>query len=93
MTDRESVDPDEVRHVAELARINLDAEAIESYTADFDEILAYFETLEDVPETEQELELSNVLRSDDIEESLDREAVLRNAPESEDGFIKGPRVS
>ncbi|MFB6232911.1 MAG: Asp-tRNA(Asn)/Glu-tRNA(Gln) amidotransferase subunit GatC [Haloarculaceae archaeon] len=87
------VDPEEVRHVAELARVNLDAARVEAFADQFADILAYFETLDEVPETEREPELTNVMRPDEERESLSQAAALRNAPETEDGQFKGPRVS
>lgn len=90
MSDR--VDPAEVRHVAELARIDLDDEEIERFADQFADILAYFDTLDQVPEVESEPELVNVMRPDDIRESLSQEAALRNAPDTEDGYFKGPPV-
>ncbi|MGQ4554716.1 Asp-tRNA(Asn)/Glu-tRNA(Gln) amidotransferase subunit GatC [Halobellus sp. GM3] len=87
------VDAEEVEHVAELARVDLAAEEVDAFTSQFAEILEYFEALDEVPEVESEDELVNVMRTDDVEASLDQEAALRNAEETEDGFFKGPRVS
>ncbi|QGN06439.1 Asp-tRNA(Asn)/Glu-tRNA(Gln) amidotransferase subunit GatC [Halorhabdus sp. CBA1104] len=87
------VDPEEVEHVADLARVNLDPEERERFTEQFADILSYFETLDDVPEVEPSAELTNVMRPDEVTESLDRDAALENAPDSEDGFFKGPNVS
>jgi aspartyl-tRNA(Asn)/glutamyl-tRNA(Gln) amidotransferase subunit C len=89
----QSVSPEEVRHVAELARIGLNEEEVEQFTEQFGEILEAFETLDEVPETEAETDLENVLRADEVGESLDQEEALRNAPHTEDGYFKGPRVS
>ncbi|WP_336344273.1 Asp-tRNA(Asn)/Glu-tRNA(Gln) amidotransferase subunit GatC [Halalkalicoccus ordinarius] len=87
------VSPEEVRHVADLARIDLADEEVEEFTEQFVEILEAFETLDEVPETESEADLENVLRADEVRESLDQEEALRNAPHTEDGYFKGPRVS
>jgi aspartyl-tRNA(Asn)/glutamyl-tRNA(Gln) amidotransferase subunit C len=88
-----TVDPDEVAHIADLARVDLDEDEREAFAEQFAEILAYFETLDEVPEVESEPELTNVMRADEVEASLDQEEALQNAPDSEDGFFKGPRVS
>jgi aspartyl-tRNA(Asn)/glutamyl-tRNA(Gln) amidotransferase subunit C len=87
------VDAEEVRHVAELARVNLDEEEIEEFAAQFADILGYFDALDEVPEVESESELVNVMRPDEVDDCLDQSEALRNAPETEDGFFKGPRVS
>jgi aspartyl-tRNA(Asn)/glutamyl-tRNA(Gln) amidotransferase subunit C len=72
-----SVDPETVRHVADQ----------------FSEVLSYFDTLDEVPEVEREAELTNVMRPDEEREGLSREEALQNAPETEDGYFTGPRVS
>ncbi|PSP38441.1 Asp-tRNA(Asn)/Glu-tRNA(Gln) amidotransferase GatCAB subunit C [Halobacteriales archaeon QH_7_65_31] len=87
------VDHDAVTHVASLARVDLDEDEIEQFTAQFDDILSYFETLDSVPETEDDAELENVFRPDEVSEGLSQEEALRNAPETEDGYFKGPTVS
>jgi aspartyl-tRNA(Asn)/glutamyl-tRNA(Gln) amidotransferase subunit C len=88
----EDVDPAAVEHVADLARVDLSDTEVSTLVDDFEDILEYFEALEDVPEIEDDPDLVNVMRSDSITESLSREEALRNAPESEDGFFKGPPV-
>ncbi len=87
------VDPDEVGHVADLARVDLSEEEREQFAEQFADILSYFETLEEVPDIEREPELTNVMRPDERRESLSQDEALRNAPETEDGYFKGPKVS
>ncbi|MFC6826134.1 Asp-tRNA(Asn)/Glu-tRNA(Gln) amidotransferase subunit GatC [Halopelagius fulvigenes] len=87
------VDAEEVRHVAELARVNLDEEEVEEFSAQFADILEYFDALDEVPEVDADSDLVNVMRPDEVQDSLEQEEALRNAPETEDGFFKGPRVS
>ena len=88
-----TVDDAEVEHVASLARIDLDNEEIELFAAQFADILEYFEALDAVPEVDPDAELANVMRPDEVREGLTQEEALSNAPETEDGYFKGPRVS
>ncbi len=88
-----AVDPEEVRHVADLARVTLDSEEVDEFAEQFADVLSYFQTLEEVPEIEDDTDLVNVMRSDEIRESLSQEEALQNASESEDGYFIGPRVS
>ncbi|MFC7020574.1 MULTISPECIES: Asp-tRNA(Asn)/Glu-tRNA(Gln) amidotransferase subunit GatC [Haloarcula] len=88
-----AVDPEEVRHVAELARVDLEADEVERFTEQFGDILEAFEALDEVPETEREADLANVMRPDEVHECLSQEEALRNAPEAEAGQFKGPKVS
>ncbi|PSP54779.1 Asp-tRNA(Asn)/Glu-tRNA(Gln) amidotransferase GatCAB subunit C [Halobacteriales archaeon QS_1_67_19] len=85
--------PEEVRHVADLARVGLDDEEVERFAEQFADILEYFETLDEVPEVEREADLANVMRTDEVRESLSQAEALANAPETEDGYFKGPNVS
>ena len=87
------VEPEEVRHVADLARIDLDDDEVDRFTEQFADILEYFETLDEVPEVDVDEELANVMRPDEVRDSLSQEEALENAPESEDGYFKGPNVS
>jgi aspartyl-tRNA(Asn)/glutamyl-tRNA(Gln) amidotransferase subunit C len=83
----------DVRHIAELADVGIRSEELGTFTHQFNAIIDYFDTLDQVKgEPAAERELCNVLREDEVEPSLPREDVLRNAPSEEDGFIKAPRV-
>ncbi|MFC7136759.1 Asp-tRNA(Asn)/Glu-tRNA(Gln) amidotransferase subunit GatC [Halobaculum litoreum] len=87
------VDPDEVRHVAELARVDLDDEEAAVFAEQFADVLDYFAALDEVPEVTDDPDLVNVMRADEVRDGLTQEEALANAPDSEAGFFKGPRVS
>ncbi|MFP4625100.1 MAG: Asp-tRNA(Asn)/Glu-tRNA(Gln) amidotransferase subunit GatC [Natronomonas sp.] len=87
------VDETEVEHVATLARVDLDAEELERFASQFEEILEYFKALDDVPDVDDTTDLTNVMRPDEIREGLTQAEALSNAPETEDGYFKGPNVS
>ncbi len=89
----DAVDPDEVAHIADLARIDLDSDERDRFAEQFVDILEAFESLDEVPEVDHEAELANVMRPDEVRESLDQSEALANAPETEEGFFKGPKVS
>lgn len=87
----------DVEHVARLARLDLNEEEKEMFTAQLDAILKYAEKLneldtENVEPTTHVLHVSNVMREDKVHESLPIEKVLRNAPDDEDGQFKVPAV-
>lgn len=88
---------DDVKHVALLARLKLSEEEIELYTEQMNSILEYAATLQQidtrsVPPTAHAVQLSNVLREDEVKESMEQEIVLQNAPEADDGFFRVPRI-
>jgi len=84
---------DEVRHVADLARLALTDAEIAQYTQQLSDILGYAEILQrvdtsHVPPTPYVLTLENVMRDDVVQPSLSNAAALANAPESSNGFFK-----
>jgi len=89
----EAVDPAEVAHVADLAQVALSEDERDRFAEQFAEVLAAFEELDQVPDVDRGADLANVLRPDEVRDSLDQEAALENAPETEAGHFKGPRVS
>ena len=91
--DASAVDAEEVRHVAELARVRLADDEVETFAAQFADILDYFEALDEVPETEREEELVNVMRPDEVEAGLTQAEALSNAEQTDDGYFVGPKVS
>jgi aspartyl-tRNA(Asn)/glutamyl-tRNA(Gln) amidotransferase subunit C len=83
----------DVQHIAELADVGISPEELGTFTHQFNAILEYFDILDRVEGTGQPArDLYNVLREDEVEPSLLQDEVLRNAPATEDGFIKAPRV-
>jgi aspartyl-tRNA(Asn)/glutamyl-tRNA(Gln) amidotransferase subunit C len=84
---------DDVKHVAELARLGLTADEIELLREQLSSILDHIGALEEldtaaIPPTAQVLPLTNVMRDDVVRPSLPREAVLRNAPRQTEGFFE-----
>jgi aspartyl-tRNA(Asn)/glutamyl-tRNA(Gln) amidotransferase subunit C len=88
---------EDVEHVAELARLELTAAEKEQFIAQLNDILTYFEKLNEldtseVEPTSQVIPMSNVFRDDVVQPSLDRGTVLQNAPEESHFFFKVPRI-
>jgi aspartyl-tRNA(Asn)/glutamyl-tRNA(Gln) amidotransferase subunit C len=88
---------EEVRHIAELAHIELTEEEEAIFTEQFNRILEYFSKIDEVdtegmPPTYHVLDLVNVYREDEVEESLGEDEPLRNAPKKEGRFFKSPRI-
>lgn len=88
---------DEVAHVAYLARLELTPEERKLFTVQLDSILAHFRHLQEldttsVPPTSHAISMQNVLRDDEVTQSLPVEDVLANAPERDDSFFVVPRI-
>jgi aspartyl-tRNA(Asn)/glutamyl-tRNA(Gln) amidotransferase subunit C len=83
----------DVEHVASLARLELNSEEKEKFAKQLSSVLEYFEKLDkaeisDIKPIDQINKMENVTTDDKIGEKYDREELLSNAPEKEDGFIK-----
>ncbi|ALS29600.1 glutamyl-tRNA amidotransferase [Paenibacillus sp. 32O-W] len=92
-----SITVKDVEHVADLARLELSDQEKELFTEQLNAILKYAEKLgeldtDDVEPTSHVLPLADVMRDDEVRESLPLEAVMRNAPDEEDGQFKVPAV-
>ena len=88
---------DDVRHVAKLARLDLDEEHLRKYCAQLESILGYVNKISEVDVSGVEpmahaVPMHNVLREDVVEASMPLEKVLQNAPESEGAFFKVPKI-
>jgi len=87
----------EVRHVAMLARLALTDAQVETLRSELNSILGHIDTiqqldLEGVEPMTHAIPLVNETRCDQPKPSLDREKVMLNAPESEDGAFVIPRI-
>lgn len=89
--------PEEVRHVAMLARLGLSDEEVETMRAQLVNVLDYIAMLEkldtsQIPPTAQILSHLNVTRPDVSRPSWPTDALLANAPATEGDFFRVPSV-
>jgi aspartyl-tRNA(Asn)/glutamyl-tRNA(Gln) amidotransferase subunit C len=91
------ITPEDVLHVANLARLALTEGEVEEFTVQLGAILdhaAQVEALdtEGVPPTAHPLPLVNVLRADIPRPGVDRDEILAAAPEAEQHRFRVPRI-
>ncbi|MFB6116158.1 MAG: Asp-tRNA(Asn)/Glu-tRNA(Gln) amidotransferase subunit GatC [Candidatus Nanosalina sp.] len=89
------VDVEQVKDVAENARINIDEEEAEEFAEEFDSILEMFDKLDEIDTEDVEpafhpIDVEPETREDREGETLDRDEAFRNTDNEEDGFFKGP---
>ena len=88
----------DVKYVAELARIELSAEAVDKLQRDMQNIVAYIEQLSEldvsnIEPTFHAVQLVNVVRNDEVKASYPRETMLANAPAVLNGeLVNVPQV-
>jgi aspartyl-tRNA(Asn)/glutamyl-tRNA(Gln) amidotransferase subunit C len=85
--------PEEVTHIARLARVGLSEDDISRFQGQLSQILDYFERLqevdtENVPPTAHTLAMHNVMRDDEPRSSFDKEDILANAPQREGDLFR-----
>ena len=84
---------EEVRDIAELAKLDLSDEEVALYSQQLSQILDYFKLLQEVDTShisasDSVLPLRNVMRSDEQGTALTPEEVTRNAPSAEANQFK-----
>lgn len=88
---------EQVQHVAKLARLELSPEEVNIYTEQISKILDYIDQLNEVntdgiePMT-QPIPTVNVMREDIVKKVFDRNELLKNAPQEEQGFFRVPKI-
>ena len=88
---------EEVRKVAELARLELNENEINNHAEQLEKILEYIKQLEEidtneVPCTTRAIEVINVFRKDKKQSSDCKEELLDLAPSREDEYFKVPKI-
>jgi aspartyl-tRNA(Asn)/glutamyl-tRNA(Gln) amidotransferase subunit C len=90
---------DQLKHLAELAKIEFTEEELESFLKDINQILSYVEEIQKLDLDKFEPMIGGILqklslREDEITraESETKELILEQFPEKKDNFLKTPRI-
>jgi aspartyl-tRNA(Asn)/glutamyl-tRNA(Gln) amidotransferase subunit C len=91
------ISEEEVRHVANLARLGLTDDEVEKMSGQLGAIIDSIDQigeldLSDVSPTANALNLTNVLRSDEPHKELPPETALSTAPDTVDDLFAVPRI-
>lgn len=92
-----NISKEEVKHIANLASLNLSEKEIEKYTKDMEGILEFAKMINEVNtdglnETIAANEMANVFRKDEVVNFEDKELLLKNAPSQDEGMFRIPKV-
>jgi aspartyl-tRNA(Asn)/glutamyl-tRNA(Gln) amidotransferase subunit C len=92
-----SVTREEVRRIADLARLHFSDDEEEQMTDELDDIVSYVDKLNEldtsgVPPMSHVLDVTDVDRPDEVEARIDREQALENAPDADGSYFRVPRV-
>lgn len=88
---------EEIKQAAFLARINTSAEEAKEFTRQLNDILKYADRIKELDTKDASplyhiLPVYNVFRQDEIIAGPDRNELMSNAPEAQDGYYKVPRI-
>ncbi|WP_462272512.1 Asp-tRNA(Asn)/Glu-tRNA(Gln) amidotransferase subunit GatC [Methanohalophilus sp.] len=88
---------EQVEHIGWLARVNIDEEDAFEFASELSTVLDYFGQLDevdtsDVKPTYHVADVMNVFREDEPTGSLEQDAILANAEEIQEGYIKTPKI-
>lgn len=91
------VSKEEIKHIAKLANLNLKEEEVDTYLLHLQDILNFANIVNNAPidglgETIGANNNYNVFRKDEIIEFGNRDILLQNAPEQEEGMFRIPKV-
>ena len=91
------ISSDEVKKVAQLARLELNVNEIQHHAEQLEKILEYIRQLEkinteNIPCTTRAIEVTNVLRKDEKKNYENPEELLDLAPTRENKFFKVPKI-
>jgi len=97
MSENKEITKDDVLYVADLARLNVSEEEIDSIQSAFQDVVNFVGQLseidtEGVEPTNHAIAVSNVFREDEVQPSYDRAKMLSNAPSQEAGCYTVPKV-
>ena len=88
---------DEVKYVANLARLNVSEAEADKLAAEMGDIIAFADQLSEIDTqgiepTNHAIRVENVLRADTVMPSYERDELIANAPEKRAGCFMVPRV-
>ncbi|MGX9136128.1 Asp-tRNA(Asn)/Glu-tRNA(Gln) amidotransferase subunit GatC [Rummeliibacillus sp. JY-2-4R] len=91
------ISKEEVMHVANLARLAITEDEAKKFAAQLAAITDFAEQLNELDTTNVEptthvLPLVNVLREDVAVKGLDRDVMMKNVKEQQDGLVKVPPI-
>ena len=92
-----AIDKEIVKHVAHLARIDLEPKELEKLSGQLQDIIGFIDKLKKIDikginPTSHILPMNNVLREDQPGEALSIDKALENAPHREGNFFGVPQV-
>ncbi|MFD1899004.1 Asp-tRNA(Asn)/Glu-tRNA(Gln) amidotransferase subunit GatC [Enterococcus termitis] len=92
-----AISEEQAKHVAKLSKLSFSDNELKDFTDQLGKIIDMVELLEEVDTdgvafTSNVAHSINVMREDDAVPGMDRDELMKNVPESENGYIKVPAI-
>lgn len=92
-----AISEEQIKHVAKLSKLAFSEEELHGFTDQLGKIIDMVETLsevetEGVPVTTNVIHNKSVMRKDEAEKGTDRDLLMKNVPDSENGYIRVPVI-
>lgn len=92
-----TISRDEVAHLANLARLAVTDDELDTFAGQLDQILESVAQVSEVateqtPPTSHAVPVTNVFRDDEVRPGLSQDAALAGAPAAEEGRFRVPRM-
>ena len=92
-----AISREDVRHIAQLARLRFSDEGEAKMADEMGRILDYVDKLNEldttgVPPMSHVLDIHNAFREDEFEQRIDHEDALSNAPDADSDYFRVPKV-
>lgn len=92
-----NITKEQLKHISNLSNLSFSEEELDKYLVDMTGIVDFVNQLNEINTDDVEITTSilgeyNIFREDEVKESFDRELLLKNAPDSQDGMFKIPKV-
>lgn len=92
-----AISEEQAKHVSKLSKLSFSEDELKDFTNQLGKIIDMVELLEEVdtegvPFTSNVAHSINVMREDRVVPGMDREELMKNVPEKEDGYIKVPAI-
>ena len=92
-----NISKEEILHIANLARLDINEKEIDKYIQNLEEILNFANIVNNAPVKDLDItiganEEKNIFRKDEVEIFEDNKALLANAKETELNMFKIPKV-
>jgi len=88
---------EDIRHLTRLSKLHFNHDEVDHYLQDLQKIIYYVNKLnnldlEDILPTSHILSVNNILREDEVRQSMPSSEILKNATDAQEDFFHVPQV-